>query len=191
MKKMTIFFIFITLIFFGETMAEEMRVEIKTNKGDIVIALTPDKTPATVANFTNLAKRGYYNGLTFHRVIGDFMIQGGCPDGTGMGGPGYKFGDEFDASLKHDGPGILSMANAGPGTNGSQFFITHSAQPHLNNKHSVFGKVTSGMEVVNSIGKGDKIEKMTVTGDTSSLFEAQKAKLDEWNKVLDVKYPAK
>ena len=124
---------------------------METNKGTIRLDLYPDKTPVTVANFVNLAQRGYYDGLNFHRVIADFMIQGGCPEGTGTGGPGYKFDDEFHPDLRHDGPGVLSMANAGPNTNGSQFFITHVACPHLDGRHSVFGKVLEGQDVVDSI----------------------------------------
>ena len=121
------------------------------------------KTPLTCANFLNLASRGYYDGLTFHRVIADFMIQGGCPEGTGRGGPGYTFEDEFHPELTHSGPGILSMANAGPNTNGSQFFITHVATPWLDGKHSVFGKVTQGQDVVDAIATGDLMEKVTIT----------------------------
>jgi peptidyl-prolyl cis-trans isomerase B (cyclophilin B) len=166
--------------------ADKLTATIQTNKGSIEIELTPDKTPVTVANFVNLAQHGYYNGISFHRVISDFMIQGGDPTGTGAGGPGYRFEDEFDASLKHDGPGTLSMANAGPGTNGSQFFITHVATPWLNGKHSVFGKVIKGQDVVNSIKQGDKIEKVTITGDTTALFNNPKVKekLASWNDVL-------
>lgn len=135
----------------------------KTNKGDIRVELFADKTPKTVANFEKLASEGFYDGLKFHRVIEDFMIQGGCPKGTGTGGPGYTFEDEFDPTLKHDGPGVLSMANAGPNTNGSQFFITHVATPWLDGKHSVFGKVLGdGQKVVDKIKQGDKIEKLTV-----------------------------
>lgn len=135
---------------------------IETNKGTIRLELYDDKTPKTVANFEKLASDGFYDGLKFHRVIPDFMIQTGCPEGTGYGGPGYKFEDEFDPQLRHDGPGVLSMANAGPNTNGSQFFITHVATPHLDGKHSVFGRVVEGQDVVNSIAEGDKMDKVTV-----------------------------
>jgi peptidyl-prolyl cis-trans isomerase B (cyclophilin B) len=127
----------------------------KTEKGNFVVELFADKAPQTVNNFVFLARENFYDGVTFHRVIRDFMAQGGDPTGTGTGGPGYKFADEFHPALRHDGPGILSMANAGPNTNGSQFFITHRATPHLDNKHSVFGKVTKGMDVVNAIPERD------------------------------------
>jgi len=137
---------------------------LATNKGDIRIQLHDDKTPKTVANFEKLANKGFYNGLKFHRVIEDFMIQGGCPLGTGTGGPGYTFEDEFHPDLKHDAPGVLSMANSGPNTNGSQFFITHVATPWLDGKHTVFGKVLGdGQKVVNKIRQGDKIEKVVIS----------------------------
>jgi peptidyl-prolyl cis-trans isomerase B (cyclophilin B) len=135
---------------------------IETNKGTIRLRLEDEKVPKTVANFEKLAKQGFYDGLKFHRVIPDFMIQTGCPQGTGTGGPGYKFADEFHKELKHDGPGILSMANAGPNTNGSQFFITHVATPWLDGKHSVFGRVLAGQDVVDSIQQGDKMLKVSV-----------------------------
>jgi peptidyl-prolyl cis-trans isomerase B (cyclophilin B) len=135
---------------------------IKTNRGDIVIDLYADKTPKTVNNFVFLAKDGYYNGVTFHRVLDNFMIQTGDPTGTGRGGPGYKFGDEIHPSLRHTGPGILSMANAGPGTNGSQFFITHVKTDWLDGKHSVFGKVREGMDVVNAIKQGDVMNEVVI-----------------------------
>ena len=138
-------------------------VTIETSKGTIRAELFADKTPKTVENFEKLATKGFYNGLKFHRVIEDFMIQTGCPQGTGTGGPGYKFADEFHPSLKHSGPGILSMANSGPNTNGSQFFITHVATPWLDGKHSVFGRVTSGIEVVNAIKQGDIMKTVTVS----------------------------
>ena len=128
---------------------------MKTDKGDIILELFADKVPVTVNNFVFLAREGFYENTIFHRVIADFMAQGGDPTGKGSGGPGYRFADEFHPSLKHDRPGILSMANAGPGTNGSQFFITHVPTPHLNNKHSVFGQVVSGMDVLLSFPPRD------------------------------------
>lgn len=138
-------------------------VSIETNRGAIEIQLYPQYAPKTVNNFVFLAREGFYNGVTFHRVISDFMIQGGDPTGTGTGGPGYQFEDEFkDNPLKHE-KGVLSMANAGPGTNGSQFFITHSPQPHLNGHHTVFGKVFKGQDVVDAIRQGDKMIAVTVT----------------------------
>jgi len=191
MLKRAVFLIFGLILYSGAAMSEGLTATLETSKGKIVIALTPDKTPLTVANFANLIQRGYYDGLSFHRVIPNFMIQGGDPEGSGRGGPGYKFEDEFDASLKHSGAGILSMANAGPGTNGSQFFITHSAQPHLNGKHTVFGQVTEGINVVNEIEQGDKIVKATITGDTKALFEKEKARLSEWDSILNLKFPKK
>ncbi len=135
---------------------------IETEKGNIVLELFAGKTPKTCANFEKLAAEGFYDGLTFHRVIEDFMIQGGCPKGTGTGGPGYTFEDEFDKDLTHSGPGILSMANAGPNTNGSQFFITHVPCPWLDGKHTVFGRVVEGQNVVDSIEQGDVMKKITV-----------------------------
>lgn len=171
--------------------AEPLSITLETSKGNIEIALTPEKTPMTVANFVNLCQRGFYDGLTFHRVIPDFMIQGGDPSGNGTGGPGYKFRDEFEPSLKHTGPGILSMANAGPGTNGSQFFITHVATPWLDGHHTVFGHVTKGQDVVNAIKQGDKIVKATVHGNSAALFAEQKTNLDQWNGILDKNYPRK
>jgi peptidyl-prolyl cis-trans isomerase B (cyclophilin B) len=137
---------------------------ITTNKGDIRLQLHADKTPKTVANFEKLANEGFYDGLKFHRVIENFMVQTGCPKGTGTGGPGYTFADEFHKDLKHDGSGVLSMANSGPNTNGSQFFITHVATPWLDGKHSVFGRVLGdGQKVVDKIKQGDKIEKITIS----------------------------
>lgn len=139
-------------------------VEMETERGSIHLELYPEYAPVTVNNFLFLAKEGYYNGVSFHRVISDFMIQGGDPTGTGMGGPGYRFKDEFSGNpLTHE-TGVISMANAGPGTNGSQFFITHCPQPHLNGKHTVFGKVTQGQSVVDSIRQGDLIYKVKVRG---------------------------
>jgi peptidyl-prolyl cis-trans isomerase B (cyclophilin B) len=133
-----------------------------TSRGTIKLQLYDDKAPKTVANFEKLANKGFYNKLTFHRVIPDFMIQTGCPRGDGTGGPGYKFEDEFHPDLKHSGPGVLSMANAGPNTNGSQFFITHVPTPWLDGKHSVFGKVLSGQDVVDAVQQGDVIESVTI-----------------------------
>ena len=138
---------------------------IETNKGVIRLELHADQAPKTVGNFEKLAGEGFYNGLFFHRVIPDFMIQTGCPQGTGTGGPGYQFEDEFDDSLRHDRAGILSMANAGPNTNGSQFFITHGPTPHLDGKHSVFGVVLEGQDVVDTIEQGDTMEKVSVVDD--------------------------
>jgi peptidyl-prolyl cis-trans isomerase B (cyclophilin B) len=158
---------------------------IRTNKGDINVRLFDDKTPVTVANFVNLAKRGYYDGLSFHRVIPDFMIQGGCPNGTGTGGPGYRFEDECRGDLRHDAPGKLSMANAGPGTNGSQFFITHIATPWLDGKHTVFGEVLGADDqaVVNAIVAGDSIVSIDIEGG-EDVLEGQADRVQAWNDVL-------
>ncbi len=160
---------------------------MKTSKGDIHLTLFDAQAPLTVANFVNLAQRGYYNNLSFHRVIKDFMIQGGCPQGTGTGGPGYRFEDEFDSSLRHDRPGMLSMANAGPATNGSQFFITHVATPWLDGKHTVFGSVVSetDQKVVDSIVQGDRINEIVIEGDATPLLTRFAEKLQLWNAVLD------
>ena len=135
---------------------------ISTSRGDIQLELYADKVPNTVANFVKLVADGFYDGLSFHRVIDDFMVQTGCPEGSGRGGPGYQFEDEFDAELRHDAPGILSMANSGPNSNGSQFFITHVATPWLDDKHSVFGRVTDGQDVVNAVEQGDIMNKVSV-----------------------------
>jgi peptidyl-prolyl cis-trans isomerase B (cyclophilin B) len=170
-----------------------MNATIRTNKGDINLELFADQAPYTVANFVNLAERGYYDGLLFHRVIPNFMVQGGCPHGTGTGGPGYKFQDECTPALKHDRPGILSMANAGPGTNGSQFFITHVPTDWLNGKHTVFGAVKSAADqaVVDAIAQSDRIESIEIEGDTSDLFAKTKDKVDAWNATLDKQFPRK
>ena len=167
---------------------------ISTSKGEIKIELEFEKTPGTVGNFVGLSLglisnsikplgEAYYNGLKFHRVINDFMIQAGCPLGTGTGDPGYKFDDEFHNELKHDRPGVISMANAGPSTNGSQFFITHLETPWLDNKHTVFGNVIDGMDVVNSISQNDEIIsiKINAVGDKAKAFDAAKA-FEDFNK---------
>lgn len=169
-------------------MKDGLYAKFNTNKGTILVNLTFDKTPGTVGNFVALAEgnlentakpqgKPYYDGLKFHRVIPDFMIQGGCPSGTGTGNPGYKFDDEFHPDLKHDTPGVLSMANAGPGTNGSQFFITHVETSWLDNKHTVFGKVVEGQEVVDAIAQGDKIDTLEIirVGDAAIKFNAIEA----------------
>jgi peptidyl-prolyl cis-trans isomerase B (cyclophilin B) len=169
----------------SEESMKDIRIIVKTDKGDIEGVLYPGKAPVTVANFLNLAKRGYYNGLKFHRVIPDFMIQGGDPTGTGSGGPGYRFEDECTPELKHDKPGIFSMANAGPGTNGSQFFVTHVPTPWLDGKHTVFGSVTKGQDIVNAVAAGDKIKSIEILDPTDDLFAAQAKRLEEWNAVLD------
>lgn len=136
---------------------------IETNRGTIELQLSAQYAPKTVNNFVFLAREGFYDGVTFHRVISNFMVQGGDPTGSGRGGPGYRFEDEFKGNPLNHETGVISMANAGPGTNGSQFFITHSPQPHLNGKHTVFGKVTKGQDVVNAIRQGDKMTKVTIT----------------------------
>jgi peptidyl-prolyl cis-trans isomerase B (cyclophilin B) len=159
----------------------DIRIILHTGNCDIEATLFASQTPMTVANYLNLAKKDYYNDIKFHRVIANFMIQGGDPTGTGSGGPGYKFGDEFVPGLKHSKPGIFSMANAGPGTNGSQFFITHLPTPHLDGRHTVFGEVTKGQDVVNAIRQGDKIKSIEVLDATDDLFAAQAANLPKWN----------
>jgi len=164
-----------------------IKATMSTSKGDIRINLYPDQAPVTVANFINLARRGFYDGLLFHRVIKDFMVQGGCPLGTGTGGPGYRFKDEFDRSLRHDQPGKLSMANAGPGTNGSQFFITHVATPWLDDAHTVFGAVAGDEDqaVVDAIVQGDTITSIALEGDVDAVLAAQAEQVALWNAVLD------
>ncbi len=178
---------------------DDIKITIHSSKGDIDATLFASKVPLTSANFLNLARSGFYDGVAFHRVIENFMVQGGDPTGTGRGNPGYKFADEFDPSLRHDKPGIFSMANAGPGTNGCQFFITTVPSPFLDNRHSVFGEVTKGLEVVQSLvgknntgepgcksdGKGDTIDSITIHDDTSELFESHKDHVEHWNSCLE------
>ncbi len=172
----------------------DLNAEIATSRGTIRLRLFADRAPLTVASFVNLARRGYYDGLTFHRVIPDFMIQGGCPEGSGRGGPGYQFEDEFDAGLRHDRAGVLSMANAGPGTNGSQFFITHGPTSWLDGKHTVFGVVAddAGQQVVDAIRQDDSIEKVTIEGDADALLARNAERVADWNRRLDAAgHPAK
>ena len=164
---------------------QDVSAVIRTNKGDIKLRLFADKAPLTVANFVNLAKRGYYNGLSFHRVIPNFMVQGGCPQGTGTGGPGYRFENECTPDLRHDAPGKLSMANAGPDTNGSQFFITHVETSWLDGKHTVFGEVlgTEDQAVVDAIEVDDVLELIELTGE-EAVLAAQAERVSDWNDVL-------
>ena len=154
-----------------------------TARGPIRVELLADKAPLTVANFVNLARRGFYDGLAFHRVIPDFMIQGGCPEGSGRGGPGYRFEDETGNGVGHE-RGVLSMANAGPNTNGSQFFITHVATPWLDGKHTVFGKVVEGLDVVDAIAQGDAIHSVKIEGDAEAVLAAKADRVAEWNRHL-------
>ena len=154
-----------------------------TARGPIRVELLPDQAPLTVANFVNLARHGFYDGLDFHRVIPDFMIQGGCPEGSGRGGPGYRFEDETGNGVRHE-RGVLSMANAGPNTNGSQFFITHVATPWLDGKHTVFGKVVEGLDVVDAIAQGDAIHSVKIEGDAEAVLAAKADRVAEWNRHL-------
>ena len=154
-----------------------------TARGPIKVELLADKAPLTVANFVNLAKHGFYDGLSFHRVIADFMIQGGCPEGSGRGGPGYRFEDETNNGVGHE-RGVLSMANAGPNTNGSQFFITHIKTDWLDGKHTVFGKVIEGLDVVDSVAQGDAINRVTIEGDVDAVLAARADRVADWNRHL-------
>ena len=164
----------------------DLEATMVTSKGTINLNLFASKVPNTVANFVMLATSGFYDGLKFHRVIPDFMIQGGCPLGSGTGGPGYRFEDEIHPSLIHDKPGKLSMANAGPNTNGSQFFITHVPTPWLDGKHAIFGAVVSDddQKVVNAIAGGDTIESVTINGDVGPLMEACSANVSKWQAAM-------
>ncbi len=163
-----------------------MKVKFTTNKGEININLLPEKSPVTVASFVNLVKNGYYNGLKFHRVIEDFMAQGGDPTGTGMGGPGYRFEDEVDNGLDFSVPGKLAMANAGPGTNGSQFFITTVPTEWLNGNHTIFGEVVSesDLEVVKLLSNNDVMERVEIEGDVKEILDNYKDRISEWNLIL-------
>ena len=171
----------------------KMKVKIMTEKGDININLLPEKSPVTVANFVNLAKKGYYDGLKFHRVIGNFMAQGGDPTGTGAGGPGYQFEDEVNNGLNFSKAGKLAMANAGPGTNGSQFFITTVPTEWLNGNHTIFGEVVSDddLKVVKKLSNGDVMKKVVVEGDVDAFLKTQKNRVDSWNKTLKQNFPNK
>ena len=171
----------------------KMKVKIITAKGDVNINLLPDKSPVTVANFVNLAKKGYYDGLKFHRVIDNFMAQGGDPTGTGAGGPGYRFEDEVNNGLNFSKPGKLAMANAGPGTNGSQFFITTVPTEWLNGNHTIFGEVVSeaDLDVVKKLSNGDVMTKVVVDGDIDAFLKTQKNRVDSWNKTLKQNFPNK
>lgn len=171
----------------------KMKVKIMTEKGDININLLPEKSPVTVANFVNLAKKGYYDGLKFHRVIDNFMAQGGDPTGTGAGGPGYRFEDEVNNGLNFSKAGKLAMANAGPETNGSQFFITTVPTEWLNGNHTIFGEVVSDddLKVVKKLSNGDVMKKVVVEGDVDAFLKTQKNRVDSWNKTLKQNFPNK
>ncbi|MEX1197423.1 MAG: peptidylprolyl isomerase [Pseudohongiellaceae bacterium] len=179
--------LFLLLVSARPALAQDVSALIETNRGEVHVELNAQAAPTTVANFVNLATRGFYDGLTWHRVEPRFMIQGGDPEGSGRGGPGYQFTGEI--RLRHSRPGTLSMANSGPGTDGSQFFITHVPTPHLNGLHSVFGQVTQGQDVVNRIGRGDTIERITVSGDVEAVLERRRDRVAEWNAVLDEEFP--
>lgn len=166
---------------------EELYAVVKTSRGTLEFLLYRQVAPLTVSNFVNLATRGYYDGLNFHRVLEGFMAQGGDPAGDGSGGPGYQFDDEIALRLNQEG--ILAMANSGPHSNGSQFFITHQATPHLNGGHTVFGLVHSGKELVRQIRVGDVIESITIEGNARALLERNSDRVYQWNRVLDEKFP--
>ena len=171
----------------------KMKVKIMTEKGDININLLPEKSPVTVANFVHLATKGYYDGLKFHRVLDNFMAQGGDPTGTGAGGPGYRFEDEVNNGLNFSKAGKLAMANAGPGTNGSQFFITTVPTEWLNGNHTIFGEVVSDddLKVVKKLSNGDVMKKVVVEGDVDAFLKTQKNRVDSWNKTLKQNFPNK
>jgi len=187
-RRCALFVLLLSVLFVpAMSYSQELRAIIDTSKGTIEVILNERAAPTTVANFVNLAIRGFYDGLTFHRVERNFMIQGGDPLADGTGGPGYQFAGEI--LLKHNQPGIISMANSGPGTDGSQFFLTHLATSHLDGLHSVFGKVISGQSIVNQIRRRDIISSIIIEGDPSALFRKRQDQLSEWNQVLDEIYP--
>ncbi|MFT6296387.1 MAG: peptidyl-prolyl cis-trans isomerase B (cyclophilin B) [Pseudohongiellaceae bacterium] len=192
LKKKTLKLISIIVLLIGTGItstygySQTLFAVIDTSKGEIRVKLNDRAAPTSVANFANLAQRGFYDGLNFHRLERNFMVQGGDPDGNGTGGPGYQF--QGEVNLRHNQPGIISMANSGPGTDGSQFFLTHLATPHLNGLHSVFGVVSEGLPVVQLLRKGDIINSIAIEGDLSSLFEKRKDKLEQWNDVLDANF---
>jgi len=180
-------FVLIGLSVTSNVLGQELIAVIDTENGSLEIELNHRAAPTTVANFVNLALRGYYDGLEFHRVERNFMVQGGDPLGTGSGGPGYRFSGEI--VLHHSRAGILSMANSGPGTDGSQFFVTHVATPHLNGLHSVFGRVVKGQENIYKIQRGDIINSIVIVGDPMAVLQRKKTQVDEWNQVLDQNFP--
>lgn len=187
-KNIAAYAIFLMVTLFSQSgLAQSLVAVIDTSKGVMRAELNDRAAPTTVANFVNLAMRGFYDGLTFHRVERNFMAQGGDPQGNGSGGPGYRFAGEL--LLKHNRQGVLSMANSGPGTDGSQFFITHLATPHLDGLHSVFGRVVEGQAVIMQIRRRDIINSITIEGDPTALFERRADQLAEWNAVLDANFP--
>ena len=186
-KIISTFFSISLILFSNQNFAQNLTAVIDTSKGIILTELNDRAAPTTVANFVNLALRGYYDGLMFHRVERNFMVQGGDPLGNGTGGPGYRFGGEI--ILKHSRPGVLSMANSGPGTDGSQFFITHLATPHLDGLHSVFGRVTEGQNVVYQIRRRDIINSITIEGDPTAILKRKIEEVNNWNAILDTQFP--
>ena len=186
-KIISTFFSISLILFSNQNFAQNLTAVIDTSKGIILTELNDRAAPTTVANFVNLALRGYYDGLIFHRVERNFMVQGGDPLGNGTGGPGYRFGGEI--ILKHSRPGVLSMANSGPGTDGSQFFITHLATPHLDGLHSVFGRVIEGQNVVYQIRRRDIINSITIEGDPTAILKRKIEEVNNWNTILDTQFP--
>lgn len=166
-----------------------LRAVIRSRRGEIVVELFPDKAPLTVANFVNLAQRRFYDGLTFHRVVAGATVEAGCPQNKGLAGPGYKFEDEFHPALNHDAPGTLSMANLGPNTNGSRFFIDLRPNPAMDGRNPVFGRVVGGMDILKLVAAGDVIDSLRIEGDPSSLLARFAPRRAEWNRILDVRFP--